>query len=269
MAPQIGTAGSGGAKLAWRPGMLPPPSATPVLTVYALPDGRVELSGTTLGNWVAKAANLLMLDEGLEPGDVVHVDLSPDWDVAMWCQAAWVAGATVSLPPRQPTGAALLITRDDGPALPTLVSDVNLLNSPQSTGSADAEETAGRLRAQPDVLVLPAPGLVPDQVAITWGGTEESQTADQACAGAARWASDASLSRGDRVVMTSSDPAPVADTREFEARTIAVLPLNPGIAVVLVRMSADGAPAATTGSELDASTLRRIADQERATIHLR
>ena len=312
MTPEIGSVGRGSSPRPWRPGMLPPPSPSPVLTVYAPPDGRTELSGTTLGNWVAKATNLLVLDEGLEPGDVVHVDLSPDWDLAMWCQAVWVAGATVSVPPGPADAASLLITRGEArdeavvdantraetAGLPTLTSDVRLLGNPTATGSVDADETAGRLRAQPDDLVLPASGLGPAQSAIIWGNPDEALTADQACATATRWASAAGLGPGDRVVLAPANHAPTSPgatgdatagdtsgvagdampgpTRDpasgpmLDVLTTAVLPLHPGISVVLVSTPIGaGVTAASVASTLDTATLQRIADQERATIRPR
>ena len=53
---------------------------------------RTELSGTTLDNWVAKTANLLVDGAGLGAGDTVAVLLPPHWQTVVVTFAAWVAG---------------------------------------------------------------------------------------------------------------------------------------------------------------------------------
>src|SRR5919201_780724 len=55
-------------------------AARPLLTWYDDANGeRVELSGATLANWVAKSANLLVDGSGLAPGDPAGVRLPPHW----------------------------------------------------------------------------------------------------------------------------------------------------------------------------------------------
>jgi uncharacterized protein (TIGR03089 family) len=71
----------------------------PLLTYYDDATGeRTELSGTTLGNWVAKTANLLVDGCGLGPGDLAAVALPPHWQAAAVLLGAWSAGLTVSYP---------------------------------------------------------------------------------------------------------------------------------------------------------------------------
>jgi uncharacterized protein (TIGR03089 family) len=68
-----------------------------MLTWYDAETGeRTELSGATLGNWVAKTANLLVDGCGLRPGDVAVVDLPPHWQTAAILLACWTAGLTVA-----------------------------------------------------------------------------------------------------------------------------------------------------------------------------
>jgi uncharacterized protein (TIGR03089 family) len=56
----------------------------PFLTFYDDATGeRVELSLTSLDNWVAKTANLLVDELDLEPGEPVVVDLPPHWQTAV------------------------------------------------------------------------------------------------------------------------------------------------------------------------------------------
>lgn len=76
----------------------------PFLTCYvsapeARPD-RTELSARSFANWVAKTANLLTDEIGLDPGDRVELRLAADhpghWMTLIWVMAAWQAGLTVT-----------------------------------------------------------------------------------------------------------------------------------------------------------------------------
>jgi uncharacterized protein (TIGR03089 family) len=72
----------------------------PLLTWYD--DGigeRVELSGATLDNWVAKTANLLVDGCGLGSGDRATVLLPPHWQSAAVLLGCWVAGLSVAVSP--------------------------------------------------------------------------------------------------------------------------------------------------------------------------
>lgn len=88
----------------------------PFLTCYVA-DGagpaslRTELSARSFANWVAKTANLIVDEAGLEPGDRVEVRLQRrhpgHWMTLIWTMAAWQAGMTVV-----DTGGDLIV---DGP----------------------------------------------------------------------------------------------------------------------------------------------------------
>jgi|LSQX01.1.fsa_nt_gb uncharacterized protein (TIGR03089 family) len=77
----------------------------PFLTCYvgdgagSLPE-RTELSARSFANWVAKTANLLADDVGLEPGDRVELRLAEEhpghWMTLIWMMAAWQAGLAVT-----------------------------------------------------------------------------------------------------------------------------------------------------------------------------
>jgi len=68
----------------------------PLLTWYDDATGeRVELSGATLDNWVAKTANLLVDGLGLGTGDRAVVALPPHWQSAAVLLGCWHAGLTV------------------------------------------------------------------------------------------------------------------------------------------------------------------------------
>lgn len=70
----------------------------PRLTWYDEQSGeRIDLSGKTLLNWVAKAANWLELEMALGPGDDLALLMPPDhWRAIYWSLAAWTRGLTVS-----------------------------------------------------------------------------------------------------------------------------------------------------------------------------
>ncbi|HWC23339.1 MAG TPA: TIGR03089 family protein [Flexivirga sp.] len=119
----------------------------PRLTWYDEGSGeRIDLSGKTLVNWVAKAANWLESEMSLEPGDIVRLDLPADhWRAIYWSLAAWTRGLTVT-------------TGDDADA------SVGIDSEPASAG-ADLVEPAAALAASPLQAMsdaMPAPvGDVP------------------------------------------------------------------------------------------------------------
>src|SRR3954464_14016162 len=78
----------------------------PLLTHYDdATDERVELSATTLDNWVAKTANLLQDEFDVGPGSTVAVALPVHWQTAAVLLAVWSCGATVLDSPAEDDGA--------------------------------------------------------------------------------------------------------------------------------------------------------------------
>jgi uncharacterized protein (TIGR03089 family) len=72
--------------------------AAPLLTWYDDATGdRTELSGTTLDNWVAKTANLLVDGVGLGHGDTVALLLPPHWQTAALLLGVSAAGLAADL----------------------------------------------------------------------------------------------------------------------------------------------------------------------------
>ncbi|MCZ2859551.1 TIGR03089 family protein [Blastococcus sp. VKM Ac-2987] len=70
--------------------------ATPLLTWYDDASGeRVELSATTLANWVAKTANLLQEEFDVGPGSSVALALPVHWQTAAVLLGVWSCGAAV------------------------------------------------------------------------------------------------------------------------------------------------------------------------------
>lgn len=69
----------------------------PLVTFYDEATGeRVELSGTTYANWVAKTASLLQDELDLTRGDLVVVDLPTHWLGPVWLGAVWALGAVAT-----------------------------------------------------------------------------------------------------------------------------------------------------------------------------
>jgi uncharacterized protein (TIGR03089 family) len=68
----------------------------PLITFYDDATGeRLEFSGETLANWVAKTANLLRDECDVEPGTRVSVALPAHWQKAVALLGAWWCGAHV------------------------------------------------------------------------------------------------------------------------------------------------------------------------------
>jgi uncharacterized protein (TIGR03089 family) len=71
-------------------------SPQPLLTFYDDGTGeRTELSGITLGNWVAKTGNLLTDGYGLGSGDAALIRLPVHWQSAAVLLGCWSAGLRV------------------------------------------------------------------------------------------------------------------------------------------------------------------------------
>lgn len=69
---------------------------SPLVTYYDLDSGeRVELSGVTTANWVAKTANFLIDELDAEVGTRVRIGLPTHWLRAVWLLSAWQVGAVV------------------------------------------------------------------------------------------------------------------------------------------------------------------------------
>jgi uncharacterized protein (TIGR03089 family) len=69
----------------------------PLFTYYDDATGeRVELSVATTANWVAKTANFLTDEHGVDVGDTVGVMLPLHWQTAIVLLACWAVGAQVS-----------------------------------------------------------------------------------------------------------------------------------------------------------------------------
>ena len=69
---------------------------SPLVTYYDLDTGeRVELSGVTTANWVAKTANFLIDELDAEIGTRVRIGLPTHWLRVVWLLSAWQVGGVV------------------------------------------------------------------------------------------------------------------------------------------------------------------------------
>ncbi len=207
------------------------PSPTPVVTFYDVSSGeRVELSGTTLANWVAKVANLLVDELDAERGTRIRVGLPSHWLRFVWLLGAWRIGAVVT-----DHGAQIGLS---GPELEA-TEPVRLAASLRPLGGRFAQEPAGFLDvavhvpASPDLFIDLDPPR-PQDPAIDLAGVISSHADLLDTPGSA-----------DRILR---GPA----TLEDDARAI-VAALSGGGSLVVV-----------TGAGPDDFT--RIAEQERARI---
>jgi uncharacterized protein (TIGR03089 family) len=229
--------------------------AGPLFTHYDDRTGeRVELSASTLDNWVAKTANLLVDGAGLGPGDRAAVLLPPHWQGAAVMLGCWAAGLAIAHGVRgaAPGEADVAFAAADRAeeALGTGAADVYLLSLaplgarlrdvPAGTQDFAAEVPTYGDRFAP---ASPVTGATPALV-----GGAETDHAGLVAAARAR-AAELGLSPGDRLLVTDS-----ADHRPRPLDWLAV-PLAAGASVVLVR-------------EPDPTALARRAADERVTATL-
>lgn len=223
--------------------------ATPLLTWYDDAAGaRVELSAVSLANAVAKTANLLVDDLGVEPGEVVAVRLPAHWQTASVLLGLWSVGAVVDL---------------DGAATRVQVVAESRLGEAGVAGAEDVLALAlrplgGRLLAPPPAAVLDHALEVPPQGDV-WSGPPVPAEAPALVLGGA------TLTAGELGAPGGLTPGPaprvlaLADWTTLPSlRAGLLLPLAARGSVVLI---APGTPA----YPLDPARLATIAAQERAT----
>lgn len=232
--------------------------ATRPRLVHYDPQGRIELSGRVLVNWVAKAANLLTEEFDAAPGTVVGLRLPPGhWRAAYWALATWSCGATLRCLPAGPADAADAAdaagatqadeTRTDG--LDVLVTDT----PPAPGGGVPVDVVAITTAA----LARRFPGDLPDGAldeaavlatyADVFAALDEPAGTDPAIDGGVAFA--------DLVPPASGDAAP------------RVLLADPGsqqdfLLAALAAWAADGTVVVVTGDGADGPALERIAEQE-------
>jgi uncharacterized protein (TIGR03089 family) len=195
----------------------------PLLTHYDDATGeRVELSATTLDNWVAKTANLLQDEFDVGPGSTVAVALPVHWQTAAVLLGIWSCGGTVLDTAAEDDGRlagvdVVLAAQDRLPALEEQDGDAELLGlslHPLGAGMAGyagpARDFALEVRTAGDRFVPygvpdPAgPGLVAGRLELSLGGLVEAATELGGRLG---------IAPGDRILVdeqTAAEAGPVA-----------------------------------------------------------
>ncbi|WP_411969410.1 TIGR03089 family protein [Geodermatophilus sp. YIM 151500] len=226
--------------------------AGPLITQYDDASGeRVELSTTTLGNWVAKTANLLQDEFDVTGGSTVALALPVHWQTAAVYLAVWSCGATVVDTATEDDGGlvgvdVVLASQDrlapleeEGEPDALLGLSLHPLGLGMTGYAGPARDFALEVRGHGDVFVPwqppdpEAPGLVLGGLELTLGGLAEA---------AAELAGRLGLAAGDRVLVDERVAA--------EAGPVAWLlaPLSAGASLVLCR-SADPARLAGRAAE--------------------
>ena len=153
----------------------------PRVTWYGPNPERVEFSAKTLGNWVAKTANLLVDELDCGPSATVGIALPVHWRSVSWLFATWAVGAH-----------AVVFDENRGPARSDLAFGVQVTGRPSAPpeGSSQAElvvvalpslatrwtgdvppgaiDAAAEIRLQPDAFT-PHAAATPDSPALTSG----------------------------------------------------------------------------------------------------
>jgi uncharacterized protein (TIGR03089 family) len=191
--------------------------ANPRLTFYDDASGeRVELSTTTLVNWVAKTVNVLTLTCGVGPGARVSLHLPRHWLLAVWVLAADAVGAEIVDGPRGGSADVAVVGPDGFAALPEADEVIACSLAPMAAPFRDplpvlVHDFTVEARSMPDQVVGP---VGPSS---GWGSRAEQQ------------AFALGLTPTDRVAALGPDPDLDALVREWLA------PLAVGASVVWVR----------------------------------
>ena len=202
---------------------------SPVIIWYGPGRSRIELSGATLANAAAKAANLLA--EEIEPAELIRLELPLHWQLPVWLAACAAGGWPVEVGPS--SGRASLTVTNEVPTITSgrvvLVSldPFGLPGTPAPPGVIDAAIEA---RAQPDHFspVVPPSGR---DVALSIG--DRQWTSNEMVAAAHGLVVELGLRFGDRL----STQRPATDLRGVLAALWA--PLAAGAAAVLLGPGAD------------------------------
>ncbi|RAY14230.1 TIGR03089 family protein [Actinomadura craniellae] len=137
--------------------------ARPLVTFYDDATGeRVELSGRTFDNWVAKTANFLVDGLDVQPGGRVALALPPHWQTAVWLFACWAAGVAVELvePGAVPAADVLAAAEGalpDAPGAEVVGLSLHALGAPLRDCPPGVVDYAAEVRGYGDRFVPPVP----------------------------------------------------------------------------------------------------------------
>jgi uncharacterized protein (TIGR03089 family) len=234
-------------------------AAAPLVTFYDDETGeRVELSATTLANWVAKTANLLQDEFDVSTGSLVAVSLPVHWQTAAVLLATWSCGAAVLETAAEDEGAlsgvdVVLAEQSRLHPLEEVVDGdllVGLSLHPLGQGMTDyvgpARDFAAEVRVHGDAFfpIAPpdpaAPGLVAGGLNLTLG---------ELGGAAAELAGRLGMTAGDRLLV---DEQVAAETGPV---TWLLAPLAAGASIVLCRHARPEGLASRAASERVTATL--------------
>lgn len=183
--------------------------AAPFVTYYdAATSERVELSGTTFDNWVAKTSNLLVDEFDVEPGAVVNVRLPLHWILPVWIAACWQVGATVTIgaqldAPDLAVVGPQLLTTDTGAAATIACSLLPMAQGFREPLPPDLTDYFTEVRNHGDFFTSPA-SVDPDQDALIAGTDSWNPAGLELAAGQAvgKWRVPAA----GRILVTAGGP---------------------------------------------------------------
>ena len=219
----------------------------PLVTHYAGPESRIELSVASVANAVAKAASMLRDGLGLPPGAAVSVDLPRHWQLPVWVLAGLSVGATVGREMAGPVDVRIVgpqgLGELAGGAVPgadeVLASSCDAFGLPVPGGvPAGVIDIGIEVRAHPDQF-SPEPhagraaALVVDGAPVAWTQAVLAGPDGELASGARLWVDDATsegvllwavsvqplLVRGSVVIGTALDAEQAARIRAVEAVT--------------------------------------------------
>jgi uncharacterized protein (TIGR03089 family) len=197
---------------------------------------RIELSARVLANWTAKAANLLVDELDVEPGDEVVLALPTHWRALYWSLAVWSAGGVVVVPagpddvPDAPR--VLVVTAETaGLAAASNADSVVAVSLPALSRAwtegplpAGAVDEAAVLTGQGDVFV-PFDDPDPDGLALRVGGGPDARV----------WTSAGLLTDARQAASTLPDRARVLRTEGPAAAVDLLAPWTVDGSLLLVR----------------------------------
>jgi len=148
----------------------------PAVTWLDPPSGaRVELSRTTLANWVAKIGGLLQDVVGVERGTTVRLDLPTHWLGVAWSLACWSVGCVVLPANREGAPTDVVVVGDDRetPAADGLVvvGTAPLGGRSRIPVPPGALDAGAEVLGQPDDLIAYEP---PDAATPATGGLDHT-----------------------------------------------------------------------------------------------
>lgn len=126
------------------------PRELPVLThIDVFTSSRIELSGATFLNNIAKTAHLLADEVRIQSGENVLIDIPAHWQSAVWICAAWSLGATPTFSGHAPVAITTVDGRPDADEV--FMTGLHPFGLPMPGGApASAVDWSVAMRTYPD-----------------------------------------------------------------------------------------------------------------------